>query len=35
MRRGFRSHQIRAEGYVLWVSTGRDWTELARVPFAD
>ena len=33
LRREFRAHQIRAEGYVLW-RTGAEWTELARVPFA-
>lgn len=33
LRREFRAHQVRADGYVLW-RTGEEWTELARVPFA-
>ncbi len=33
LRREFRAHQIRAEGYVLW-RTGEEWTELAAIPFA-
>jgi hypothetical protein len=34
LRRSFRPHQIRAEGWVLWQTSGDEWTELARVPFA-
>ena len=34
MRREFRAHQIRADGYVLWRADDPDWTELAQVPFA-
>jgi 2'-5' RNA ligase len=35
LRRAFRPHQIRAEGFVLWRDDGGPWTELARIPFSD
>ncbi|MDT4917147.1 MAG: hypothetical protein QOH89_1847 [Pseudonocardiales bacterium] len=34
LRREFRAHQVRAEGYTLWRTTGEEWTELAHIPFA-
>jgi 2'-5' RNA ligase len=35
LRRAFRPHEVRAEGFVLWRYDGGPWTELARIPFAD
>lgn len=33
LRRAFRAHQVRAEGFVLWRDDDGSWTELARIPF--
>jgi hypothetical protein len=34
LRREFRAHQVRADGYLLWRSDAEDWSELAEIPFA-
>jgi hypothetical protein len=34
LRREFRAHQVRADGYVLWRVDEDEWAELAHIPFA-